>query len=93
MDHEIIRPMARDIIKQTTEESEAERLVTLAATQNIEDEYKLQMVLDPGRYSGKKKLFRVTAWIIWFAWNCSTKNKVKGSLNWEEIRNAKKLLD
>ena len=40
-----------DIVKQTTEESEAERLVTLSTTQNIEDEYKLQMVLDPGRYS------------------------------------------
>ena len=47
------------------------------------------MVLDPGRYSSEKKLFRVTAWIIRFAWNCSTKNKVKGSLNSEEIRNAK----
>ena len=55
-----------DIVKQTTEESEAERLVTLSATQNIEDEYKLQMVLDPGRYSSEKKLFRVTAWIIRF---------------------------
>ena len=46
-----------DIVKQTTEESEAERLVTLSTTQNIEDEYKLQMVLDPGRYSSEKKLF------------------------------------
>ena len=61
----------------------------LSTTQNIKDEYKLQMVVDPGRYSSKKKLFRVTAWIIRFAWNCLTKNKVKGSLNSEEIRNAK----
>ena len=78
-----------DIVKQTTEESVAERLVTLSTTKNIEDEYKLQIVLDPGRYSSEKKLLRVTAWIIRFAWNCLTKNKVKGSLNSEEIRNTK----
>ena len=42
-----------------------------------------------GRYSSEKKLLRVTAWIIRFAWNCSTRNKVKGSLNSEEIRKAK----
>ena len=63
--------------------------MTLSTTKNIEDEYNLQMVLDPRRYSSEKKLLRVTAWIIRFAWNCSTENKVKGSLNLEEIRNAK----
>ena len=78
-----------DIVKQTTGESEAERLVILPATQNIEDEYELQMVLDPGRYSSEKKIFRVTAWFIRFVWNCLIKNNVKGSLNWEEIKKTK----